>query len=110
MLAPPRTRRGATLVPKTAMRVKNVLSDEADLTQVTNRIKRARGQLDAVLRMIDDGRDCSEIITQMAAVSKAVNTAAFTLLSSGLRECVVENRKGSDEVAAQLQKLFASLA
>ena len=98
------------MAPKTAMRVNNVLSNEADLTQVTNRIKRARGQLDAVLRMIDDGRDCSEIITQMAAVSKAVNTAAFTLLSSGLRECVVENRKGSDEVAAQLQKLFASLA
>ena len=98
------------MAPKTAMRVNNVLSDEADLTQVTNRIKRARGQLDAVLRTIDDGRHCSEIITQMAAVSKAVNTAAFTLLSSGLRECVVENRKGSDEVAAQLQKLFASLA
>lgn len=95
---------------KAAMKLNNLLSDEGDVTQVTNRIKRARGQLDAVLRMIDDGRDCSDIITQMAAASKAVNTAAFTLLSSGLRECVTENRKGSDEVAAQLQKLFASLA
>lgn len=95
---------------KAAMKLNNLLSDEGDVTQVTNRIKRARGQLDAVLRMIDDGRDCSDIITQMAAASKAVNTAAFTLLSSGLRECVAENRKGSDEVAAQLQKLFASLA
>jgi DNA-binding FrmR family transcriptional regulator len=95
---------------KAAMKLNNLLSDESDVTQVTNRIKRARGQLDAVLRMIDDGRDCSDIITQMAAASKAVNTAAFTLLSSGLRECVAENRKDSDEVAAQLQKLFASLA
>jgi DNA-binding FrmR family transcriptional regulator len=46
----------------------------------------------------------------MSAVSKAVNTAAFTLLSASLKECLVEGKSNTDEVSAQLQKLFLSLA
>jgi DNA-binding FrmR family transcriptional regulator len=46
----------------------------------------------------------------MSAVSKAVNTAAFTLISASLKECIVEGDSNSDEVTAQLQKLFLSLA
>jgi DNA-binding FrmR family transcriptional regulator len=47
---------------------------------------------------------------QMSAVSKAVNTAAFTLISSSLKECIVEGKNNSDQVTEQLQKLFLSLA
>jgi DNA-binding FrmR family transcriptional regulator len=46
----------------------------------------------------------------MSAVSKAVNTAAFTLISSSLKECLVEDKNNSEQVTAQLQKLFLSLA
>jgi DNA-binding FrmR family transcriptional regulator len=46
----------------------------------------------------------------MSAVAKAVNTAAFTLISASLKECLVENRNNSEAVTAQLQKLFLSLA
>ncbi len=46
----------------------------------------------------------------MSAVSKAVNTAAFTLLSASLKECLVEGKSNTEEVSAQLQKLFLSLA
>jgi DNA-binding FrmR family transcriptional regulator len=60
--------------------------------------------------MLDEGRNCDEIVTQMSAVSKAVNTAAFTLLSASLKECLVEGKSNTDEVSAQLQKLFLSLA
>ena len=46
----------------------------------------------------------------MSAVAKAVNTAAFTLISTSLKECLVDNKSNSEAVTAQLQKLFLSLA
>jgi DNA-binding FrmR family transcriptional regulator len=46
----------------------------------------------------------------MAAVAKAVNTAAFTLISSSLKECFSDPDVDNDEVSAKLQKLFLSLA
>ncbi len=90
--------------------VTHVLSDAEQVAAISKRIKRAQGQLGAVARMLDEGRNCDEIVTQMSAVSKAVNTAAFTLLSASLKECLVEGKSNTDEVSAQLQKLFLSLA
>ncbi len=91
-------------------KVAHVLSDEEQIKAIATRIKRAQGQLGAVARMLEEGRNCEEIVTQMSAVSKAVNTAAFTLISSSLKECLVEDKKNSEQVTAQLQKLFLSLA
>ena len=91
-------------------KVTHVLSDEDQVAAISKRIKRAQGQLGAVARMLDEGRNCDEIITQMSAVSKAVNTAAFTLLSASLKECLVEGKSNTEEVSEKLQKLFLSLA
>jgi DNA-binding FrmR family transcriptional regulator len=91
-------------------KVSHVLNDEEQLDLIVKRIKRAQGQLGAVARMLEDGRNCNEIVTQMSAVSKAVNTAAFTLISTSLKECLLEDKSNSKAVTAQLQKLFLSLA
>jgi DNA-binding FrmR family transcriptional regulator len=91
-------------------KVAHVLSDEEQIDAITKRIKRAQGQLGAVARMLEEGRSCEEIVTQMSAVSKAVNTAAFTLISASLKECILEDKNNSEAVTAQLQKLFLSLA
>jgi len=93
-----------------AAKISHVLNDEVQLDAIAKRVKRAQGQLGAVVRMIEDGRDCADIVTQMSAVTKAVNTAAFTLISSSLKECLAEGKSNSDAVTAQLQKLFLSLA
>jgi DNA-binding FrmR family transcriptional regulator len=90
--------------------ISHVLSDEDQLIAITKRVKRAHGQLGAVARMLEEGRNCEEIVTQMSAVAKAVNTAAFTLISASLKECLVEGENNQEEVTAQLQKLFLSLA
>jgi DNA-binding FrmR family transcriptional regulator len=91
-------------------KITHVLSDEEQVTAISKRIKRAQGQLGAVARMLEEGRNCEEIVTQMSAVSKAVNTAAFTLISASLKECLVDDKSNSEQVSAQLQKLFLSLA
>jgi DNA-binding FrmR family transcriptional regulator len=88
----------------------HVLEDEAQLAQITLRVKRAHGQMGAIVRMLEEGRSCDEIVTQMAAVSKAVHTAAFMLISSSLRECITDPNIDSVVVSKKLQKLFLSLA
>ena len=88
----------------------HVLQDEEQIEAISKHLKRAHGQLAAVIRMLDEGRNCDEIVTQMSAVSKAVNTAAFTLLSTSLRECIVDDNNDSKAVQEKLQKLFLSLA
>jgi DNA-binding FrmR family transcriptional regulator len=95
--------------PKTKS-ISHVLSNQEDISAISARMKRANGQMAAVIRMLDEGKNCEEIVTQMAAVSKAINTAAFVLISSSLKECLVENKGNSDQVSEKLQKLFLSLA
>lgn len=90
--------------------VSHVLSDADQLSAIIKRVNRAQGQLGAVARMLEEGRSCDDIVIQMSAVSKAINTAAFTLISSSLKECLLEGKQNSDEVSAKLQRLFLSLA
>jgi DNA-binding FrmR family transcriptional regulator len=88
----------------------HILQNEEIVSAIAARVKRAQGQLGAVARMLEEGRNCDEIVHQMSAVSKAVNTAAFTLISASLEECIVEGRKDQKAVSDKLQKLFLSLA
>ena len=86
------------------------LRDADQVRAIATRLKRAQGQIGAVVRMIEEGRNCEEIVTQIAAVSKAVNTAAFTMLTSSMRECLAESTAESSALADRFQKLFLSLA
>jgi DNA-binding FrmR family transcriptional regulator len=88
----------------------HVLADQDQVDAISKRIKRAQGQLGAVARMLEEGRNCDEIVIQMSAVSKAVNTAAFTLISASLKECLIEGKANQDAVTERLQKLFLTLA
>ena len=76
------------------------------------RLKRARGQLNAVIEMMEDGRDCREVLTQLAAVSKAVDRAGYKIIASGIRYCNAARERGEDpEMSeAELEKLFLTLA
>ncbi len=88
----------------------HVLADEDQVQAIIKRINRAQGQLGAISRMLEEGRSCDDIVIQMSAVSKAVHTAAFTLISASLKECIIEDKNNSAAVTEKLQKLFLSLA
>ena len=87
-----------------------MLSDQERLAEIIKRLSRAQGQLGGIIKMLETGRSCDEVITQIAAVGKAIDTAAFTLISSSLKECIQEDRSDADAVSAQLQRLFLILA
>lgn len=87
----------------------HVVRDEEALIDFTKRLRRAEGQIGGVLRMVEEGRSCEEIVHQLAAVSKAVSKAAFGLITAGLSECILEEGKKTEEVQEQLQKLFLTM-
>lgn len=84
--------------------------DQTQLSAVLKRLKRAQGQIGGIIRMIEEDRDCQEIVTQLAAVSKALDRAGFAVIAAGLRQCFTEDPQGTGVDTASLEKLFLSLA
>jgi DNA-binding FrmR family transcriptional regulator len=84
------------------------LDEQATRTAV-NRLRRAEGQLAGVIRMLESGRECKDVVTQLAAVSRALDKAGFSIVASGLKQCVQQGDEGALDVA-EMEKLFLSLA
>ncbi|MDH2387417.1 metal-sensitive transcriptional regulator [Streptomyces sp. HNM0663] len=88
----------------------------ADLKAVLNRLRRAQGQISGVIRMIEEGRDCEDVVTQLAAASRALDRAGFAIIATGLQQCVADidsgrgNGEDTEAMRARLEKLFLSLA
>lgn len=64
---------------------------ESDLKSVLNRLKRAQGQIAGVARMIEEGRDCEDVVTQLAAASRALDRAGFAIIATGLQQCLTDD-------------------
>lgn len=89
------------------------MNDDVDaMTPVLNRLRRAQGQLAGVITMIEAGRDCKDVVTQLAAVSRALDRAGFKIVASGMRQCITDS-DGTGQpplTEAELEKLFLALA
>ena len=73
------------------------------------RLRRAEGQIAGVIRMLEAGRDCKDVVTQVAAVSRALDKAGFSIVASELRQCQASEDENENDIA-QMEKLFLSLA
>lgn len=81
-----------------------------NMDEIVKRLRRAQGQIGGVLKMIDDGRDCEAIVTQLSAASRALDRAGVAIIATGLKQCLLESG-GIDSVDSEkMQKLFLSLA
>jgi DNA-binding FrmR family transcriptional regulator len=87
-----------------------VTLDPTDMTPVVHRLRRAQGQLGGVIRLIEEGRDCKDVVTQLAAVNRALDRAGFAIVSSGMRQCLSDPEGPSAEDQAAMEKLFLTLA
>lgn len=84
--------------------------DEEAMRQIVHRLSRAQGQVAGVIRMIEEGRECAEVVTQLAAASRALDRAGFRIIASGLKHCVAHPDDPSTTSAEDLERLFLSLA
>jgi DNA-binding FrmR family transcriptional regulator len=83
--------------------------DDESAGAVLNRLRRAQGQLAGVIQMIENGRECQDVVTQLAAVSRALDRAGFKILASGMRQCLIAEGEAplSEE---QLERMFLTLS
>ncbi|TFC06313.1 metal-sensing transcriptional repressor [Cryobacterium mannosilyticum] len=90
-----------------------------DLRKTVNRLKRAQGQLAAVIAAVESGADCRAVVTQLAAVSSAIDRAGFTIISTAMKECLTDTGTdtgtGTDGArkplrVEELEKLFLALS
>jgi DNA-binding FrmR family transcriptional regulator len=86
--------------------------DQSATGDVIKRLRRAEGQIRGVIAMLEQGRDCADVVTQLAAVSRALDRAGFKVIASGLQQCVAGAGDGDDQAVdlERMEKLFLSLA
>lgn len=78
--------------------------------KISNRLRRAHGQLAAVITAVENGDDCRDVVQQLAAVSKALDRAGFLVISTALKECLSDPDADGVTQPDELEKLFLSLA
>jgi DNA-binding FrmR family transcriptional regulator len=83
--------------------------DDTATEDVIKRLRRAEGQIRGVIAMLEEGRDCADVVTQIAAVSRALDRAGFKVIASGLRQCVAQDAAGGVDLE-RMERLFLSLA
>ena len=72
---------------------------------VLNRISRAIGHLESIKRMVEDGRDCSEVLIQLSAVKSAINNTGKIILQDHIEHCIVDAvEHGDREAIKELEK------
>ena len=81
---------------------------ETDIDSVRKRLARAQGQLGGIIKMLDEGRQCTDVLPQMAAAQSAINRAAFSLIASGIANCTKDEAGEQDR--AKLEKAFLALS
>src|SRR6201981_3266061 len=87
--------------------------DSEELADVFRRLRRAQGQIGGVIRMIEDGQECSDVLTQLAAGARALDRAGVKIIGRGLCRRGFAEQAGRGEAAAErarLEKLFLALA
>jgi DNA-binding FrmR family transcriptional regulator len=79
-----------------------------ELKKARDRLVRVQGQIGGIVKMLDEGRDCTELLNQLSAASTALTRAGFTIIATGMAHCA--NNESGDVERAALEKAFMSLA
>jgi DNA-binding FrmR family transcriptional regulator len=85
--------------------------DETTTVNVLARLRRIEGQVGGIIRMVESGRQCREVIQQLSAAGRALDQTGFKILASGLRQCVQDEQAAeqASDSQAELEKLFLQL-
>ena len=88
-------------------------NDPENARRILNRLRRARGQLDAVIAAVEAESPCRDVVTQLSAVSSALDRAGFAIVSTAMKDCIADPDAARDQqglTTEELEKLFLMLA
>jgi DNA-binding FrmR family transcriptional regulator len=82
------------------------------IDDVRRRLHRVAGQVEAIERMLDEGRECRDVVTQISAATKALEQVGFKLVATGLTYCLQQPEGAAAEGYSleQVQRMFMKLA
>ena len=85
---------------------------EEVLRDLRKRLRRVAGQVQGIERMLDEGRECRDVVTQISAANRALEQAGFRLVSAGLTYCLAhpEEAKADGYPIDEVEKMFMRLA
>lgn len=83
------------------------MSEHSNVKDVINRLSSAEGHIKGIKKMVEEGRDCDQIIIQISAVRSALNEACKVILDEHMEKCLVEDIKNGQN--ASLEKLKKAL-
>lgn len=75
--------------------------DPKEVKVIVNRLAKAAGHLDSVKRMVEDGKDCTEVLIQLAAVKAALNNTGKLILKQHISHCIVDAVETGDDDAIE---------
>lgn len=84
--------------------------DPSVVKEITARLRRARGQVDGIITMIETGRSCRDVATQLSAASKALDKAGYKFIAASLAACLLADEADRAMSPEEIEKLFVSLA
>jgi len=84
--------------------------DADEMTAIINRAKRAHGHFGKVIAMMEEGTDCEAVLTQLAAVTRAVNRTGYAIVATGLQQCLAAGDGPESVDVKKMEKLFLGLA
>ena len=81
---------------------------QEELEAVKKRLPRAQGQLGGIQKMLEEGRECTDVLMQLSAAQSAISRAAFALITTGITHCATDEQGQED--LRKLEKAFLSLS
>ena len=81
-----------------------------ELRPLINRAKRAHGHLAKVISMMEEGKECEDVLTQLAAVLKALERTGYGIVATGLQQCMAAGDGPNSVDVKKMEKLFLGLA
>lgn len=83
--------------------------DDETMDDAVVRLRKVQGQVTAVIRMIEEGRDCREVVRQISAASHALERTGYRLVASGLRRCATDGEAQAGVGVDELERMFLSI-
>jgi len=90
--------------------VASPVTDSETQRKIANRLRRAHGQLAALITTVEGGAGCRDVVHQLSAVSKALDRAGFLVISGAMKECLANPDAEGAPQQEELEKLFLSLS
>ena len=95
---------------KCGCRFKNTPRSEKTVAALQSRLNRIIGQVGGIKKMLDDGRYCDDILVQLSAVKKAIESISYQILQEHFETCIVEEiSKGNLEIVDELFKTIKGM-